>query len=406
MLIGLGIGLPFASAISLAAQIAALFAAGEQGVWYDPADFSTMFQDSAGTTPVTAAGQPVGLMLDKSKGLVLGPELVTNGTFDTDTVGYATYQATLAAVAGEMQITSAAADLSQSALMGLPVTTGKWYEVSATLRRGTNPGTVTLEVYDGVAQVLIAEVASIAGVTVSGTVQAKAMLIDVKMNCHTTAIGQTSFVDNISVRELPGNHATQPTAINRPVLQQDGNGKYYLAFNGTNSWMSTGSIDFTATDKMTVVAGVRKLSDAAESIVFELSANTFLNSGAFNLMAPGGLSVARDSAYVLSAGGSSATANGPAAALYAAPTTGVITELLSISLDTAILRVNGAQASSSVTDQGTGNFGNYPLYIGARAGSSLFFNGNIYELIVRGALSSDSQIVASEKFVNTKTGAY
>jgi len=43
-----------------------LFAAGEQGAWYDPSDFSTMFQDSAGTTPVTAAGQPVGKILDKS----------------------------------------------------------------------------------------------------------------------------------------------------------------------------------------------------------------------------------------------------------------------------------------------------------------------------------------------------
>ena len=43
-----------------------LFASGEQGVWYDPSDFSTMFQDSAGTTPVTAVGQPVGKILDKS----------------------------------------------------------------------------------------------------------------------------------------------------------------------------------------------------------------------------------------------------------------------------------------------------------------------------------------------------
>ena len=43
-----------------------LFASGEQGVWYDPSDMSTMFQDSAGTTPVTAAGQPVGKLLDKS----------------------------------------------------------------------------------------------------------------------------------------------------------------------------------------------------------------------------------------------------------------------------------------------------------------------------------------------------
>lgn len=51
---------------SLDAAIFALFAAGEQGAWYDPSDFSTLFQDSAGTTPVTAVGQPVGRMLDKS----------------------------------------------------------------------------------------------------------------------------------------------------------------------------------------------------------------------------------------------------------------------------------------------------------------------------------------------------
>jgi hypothetical protein len=43
-----------------------LFASGEQGAWYDPSDLSTLFQDSTGTTPVTAVGQPVGLMLDKS----------------------------------------------------------------------------------------------------------------------------------------------------------------------------------------------------------------------------------------------------------------------------------------------------------------------------------------------------
>jgi len=45
---------------------ASLFAGGIAGAWYDPSDLSTLFQDSAGTTPVTASGQPVGLMLDKS----------------------------------------------------------------------------------------------------------------------------------------------------------------------------------------------------------------------------------------------------------------------------------------------------------------------------------------------------
>lgn len=43
-----------------------LFYNGEQGAWYDPSDLSTLFQDSAGTTPVTTVGQSVGKMLDKS----------------------------------------------------------------------------------------------------------------------------------------------------------------------------------------------------------------------------------------------------------------------------------------------------------------------------------------------------
>ena len=47
---------------------ASLFASGEQGAWYDPSDLTTMFQDRAGTTPVTADGQTVGLILDKIKG--------------------------------------------------------------------------------------------------------------------------------------------------------------------------------------------------------------------------------------------------------------------------------------------------------------------------------------------------
>ena len=65
-----------------------LFTSGAQGAWYDPSDLSTLYQDAAGTTPVTAVEQPVGLMLDRSRGLVLGSELVTNGTFDTDTTGW------------------------------------------------------------------------------------------------------------------------------------------------------------------------------------------------------------------------------------------------------------------------------------------------------------------------------
>jgi len=43
-----------------------LFMDGSQGLWLDVQDLSTLFQDAAGTTPVTAPGQPVGLIRDKS----------------------------------------------------------------------------------------------------------------------------------------------------------------------------------------------------------------------------------------------------------------------------------------------------------------------------------------------------
>ena len=46
--------------------ITKIFANGEQGFFYDPSDMGTMFQDAAGTIPVTAAGQPIRLIRDKS----------------------------------------------------------------------------------------------------------------------------------------------------------------------------------------------------------------------------------------------------------------------------------------------------------------------------------------------------
>ncbi|MEQ3723516.1 hypothetical protein [Alcanivorax sp.] len=45
---------------------ASLFLSGEPGVWLDPGDISTLFQDAEGTIPVRFDGDPVGLILDKS----------------------------------------------------------------------------------------------------------------------------------------------------------------------------------------------------------------------------------------------------------------------------------------------------------------------------------------------------
>ena len=249
---------------------ASLFAASEQGGWYDPSDMSTMFQDSAGTVPVTAAGQSVGRILDKSGN---------------------------------------------------------------------------------------------------------------------------------------GNHATQASAVNKPILQESG-GLYYLQFDGVDDFLSTGSIDFTSTDKMTVVAGLRKLSDAATGCVVETQDNR---------TAPGGFGV-RASAdasatYDYGCTGAAGTNTAVTGAVFSAPRTDVISTQMDIGLlgypSLVGIRVNSVAAAQTPGGAGvltTGTFGNKVLYIGRVDGSLLPFNGHLYQLVVRGAATPLADIEAAESFTADKTG--
>lgn len=61
-----------------------------------------------------------------------------------------------------------------------------------------------------------------------------------------------------------------------------------------------------------------------------------------------------------------------------------------------------APGSSTGALAGGGNFGSYPLYIGARAGTDLYFNGRLYGLAARGAQSTLSQIEATELYTKQK----
>jgi hypothetical protein len=149
---------------------------------------------------------------------------------------------------------------------------------------------------------------------------------------------------------------------------------------------------------MTVFAGVRKLSDAASYFIAETSVDASSNSGALRLYTPG------SAGYVYRQRGTINAAGAEALTGFAAPITNVLTGLGDISADSMVLRINGTQAATSSADQGTGTFGNYPLFIGARAGSSLFFSGHLYSLIVRGAQSNTGQISSTETWVAGKTG--
>jgi hypothetical protein len=171
----------------------------------------------------------------------------------------------------------------------------------------------------------------------------------------------------------------------------------YLAFDGVDDSLSTASVDFSATDKMSVFAGVRKLSDATaqEPVSFGYPIN-----GSFSIRTP---RTGTSQWINWSAGGSLLPVIDYA---ISAPVTTVLSATSSIAADELILRSNGVQVGSSASDQGTGNYGNFPLVMGMRSGGTLLFTGRIYSLIVRGAASNADQIARTEAWVNGKTQAF
>jgi hypothetical protein len=174
----------------------------------------------------------------------------------------------------------------------------------------------------------------------------------------------------------------------------------YLAFDGTDDSLLTNSVDFTATDKMTVWAGLRKLS-ASTGIFTELSADNAANNGSFLIGTDsGGIE------YFFNSRGTTNQQVNANNAAYTSPVTNVLQMSGNISGPSVSARINAVDISTNTGSQGTGNFGNYPLYIGRRNNATFPFNGNLYSLIIRGAQSTAAQISSTETWVNGKTGAY
>jgi hypothetical protein len=462
-------------------------------VWYDPSDYSSLFQDSAGTIPVTGVEQQVGLMLDKSKGLVLGAELVTNGDFSSGATGWvdaSTAPSTFAVLASQAVLT---ADGTNRARMRQTVATvsGRTYVVTA----------YASSAFDVSASGVSAAGIDIFAATPSGSfsrifvaTSSTTFFQFSRLNSGTVAL------DNISVRELPGNHATQATSTSRPILRARYNlllgtetlatqsvttaattqrlrfagagsvtlsgtatGTYtagthtfsttagtltltvsgvvtqadlrtandalgmpdyqrvttatdydtvgflpYLFCDGFDDGMSTAAIDFTNTDKVTVCAGVRKLSDAARGIVMEISPSTFSNNNAFYLIAPETNGAATYG--VISRGGAE---SGFVSTGYTAPNSAVISAKLDHSKSARADRVaakvnlsNTSQNPSGAATDSPANFGNYPLFLFRRGGTSLPFNGRFKGLVIIGTLLPEGQLQQLEQWMNRKTGAF
>lgn len=226
----------------------------------------------------------------------------------------------------------------------------------------------------------------------------KSLFADGTQGIYLNPQDAVSVSDLSSIKDLSGrnNHANQPNATSRATLITDPSGYKSLKFDGIDDGYVTQSINFTNTDKVTVIAAVRKLSDAGASMVAELSVNAQTNAGSFYVIAP--IYAGANYAVLINNGVSApaTTATG-----YTAPTSNVISARLNTKGVTRIeqigMRVDGVLKGDTSALPTDGNFGSYPLFIGRRGGTVMPFNGQIYALLVIGKLLDDATTQKIEK---------
>jgi hypothetical protein len=185
-----------------------LFASNEEGAFYDFSNLATLRQNENGTGAAVDWGDPVGFVLDQSKGSStltdnLGAEEVTNGGFDDATGWTLTNGASISG--GKLLFSTFAQTCTQSPAMDA----GSFYIVS-------------FEVSDYVSGQLNVRAGNFTYTqsVISGNGAYSIILLSsgnatVGLQSASTA----SFsVDNFSVRKLPGNHLTQSTSTARPLL--------------------------------------------------------------------------------------------------------------------------------------------------------------------------------------------
>jgi hypothetical protein len=449
---------------------AALFASGEQGVWYDPSDFSTLFQDSAGTTPVTAVEQPVGRMLDLSGrgnhatqatsaarptlsarvNLIRNSEtpwtqtssgfggLTLTATGATGPLGNAPVYKSVLASTGTNSFCysgSAFSSIANVTHTFSQIVKSDEYEyvvIKGNLNSGigtrygvlfnTTTGAFVNSYSANSPQNTSYASVSLGGgwwkVSVSFSITGAATYIE--WGCLPSPNASPSLDANIDITTrgngtsgilLAGSEIRVANDTALPAYQRvntatdyDATGfPYYLFFDGIDDSMATASINFTATAQMSVFSGLRQTSAASTTpqIIVELSAIVNNNAGSFLLDLQDG-ATAEDAFY---SRGSGTAVGARWLSAPTVPTSAIYTCQANIGAPSVSMRVNGTQVASSSTSQGTGNYGNYPLYIGLRfSGGPFRFTGRLYSLIVRGAATSETQIGQTERWISNEMG--
>ena len=178
----------------------------------------TLYQDEEGKNPVTGMGQAVGLMLDKSKGLQFGDELVVNGTYDSNINGWTVPTGSASTISysnGALAATRGNEAIAVSTL-STSVVTGKTYRLEFDIvSKSDTSGWVYVKLNNFMTDQNSTYGKSTGKKIYTFTATAGANIIEI----FAGGVASFSFViDNVSLVELSGSTATQSDSTKRPVF--------------------------------------------------------------------------------------------------------------------------------------------------------------------------------------------
>ena len=196
-----------------------LFKNGEIGLFYDPSDFSTMFQNPASSIHVTDGGQPIGLLLDKSKDLKSLGNVMTDSGFSNQ--GSWLTSGNWAVGNGKAIGTAVSTGLYQ----GNKLIAGRLYK--ATLTVSLNSGSLNLP-YDGYSS-------NVYQINSSGTYTR--YFIATLTNAYAAiGVNFTGEISNLSIELIDGNSAKQINSTLCPLFQSPPSS---IIFDGVDDKLTT-----------------------------------------------------------------------------------------------------------------------------------------------------------------------
>lgn len=404
------------------------------GLWLPQREVNgvqNLYQDAAGTIPVTADGDPVGLVIDRSQGYDRGVVNLLTYTEDFSNAAWSKSRITISEASDGWWEVRESGGVSIHILQVLSITPSAVcrYEVDVmadgrnyALFSSSQAGGLGINLQTGA---VVDTIGSLSNVTVTplaeggyrigfthtasagenfnvycsqdGIFSNRNYTADIALGIKVRFPSLSKGVDSVDYQPKTntlaegGNHLIQEVAGSRPTYKTDGTYEWLLP-DGIDDFMGTaGAVDMKASVSSSAFAAIRQPSNSGTPLVYiELSVSPPTTPGTTGLLGSN-----TSLPYYRHRG----TADKYSTGTSVTPGTDVVVSGRgNIPGDILTLYQNGIQKGQNNSDQGTGTLVNAPVYAMGRGDGSFYMNQRVYGLMLISRYLDDGQMLATSNY--------